>query len=99
MVIMIFYFVKKHQFSKSIIKLKPTGKWKIDYEPYISLLRHTIDPVLYIQHQGSIFKYWVNENDIVGSPVPLVPTTNKCTSKFHQFGQSHEFYHFGEFKK
>lgn len=77
---MLFYFVKEYQFSKSIIKLKPTGKWKIDYEPYISRVRRTIDPILYIQHQGLFFKYWVSENEIVLSQLPLIPSINDCIS-------------------
>lgn len=92
-----FYWINYQSFKRKLRKLVLTGAWKIEYQPYLTF-NGIIKPTLFIQHQGRFFKKWVDESDIVELNVPIV-STNKCTSKFHKFGQTHELYHFREFKK
>lgn len=52
--------------------LKPTGRWKIDYDDRGK-------QKLYIEHRGWIFKYWIPEDWIFEShPSPII---NDCSKK------------------
>ena len=55
----IYYIVKDH-FPSGIkyTPLKFTGRWKISFMPY------TEEPILFLEHQGMIFKKWVSEDDL-----------------------------------
>lgn len=59
---MAFYFIH-YGFNRKLKKLRPTGDWKIEYDPVLSF-RQIFKPILYIQHKGLIWRQWVNEQDI-----------------------------------
>ncbi len=59
---MAFYFIH-YGFTKKLKKLRPTGKWKIEYDPIISF-RQTFKPVLYIQHKNLFWNQWVSEDNV-----------------------------------
>lgn len=53
-------YIKKHcgmSNFPSYYKLRPTGEWKLESGPYGK-------DVMYVRHQGRIFKTWIHEDNI-----------------------------------
>lgn len=57
----------------SIVKLNPTGRWKIDYGPYC-----IHGPVMYIEHKGRFLKKWIYEEDVVFRSSEIFEYINGC---------------------
>lgn len=52
--------------------LNPTGRWKIVTLPY-----GVLEPILFIEHKGFIFKEWIRERNIVFRP-EITEYINDC---------------------
>ena len=74
-----FYFTKYSFLGDKfkLIKLNPTGKWKIEHIPYESRKEY-VSTVLFIQHKGHLFKSWINENFITDYRLTSTGSIIKC---------------------